>query len=113
MNFFCLLGALFSVVSAQNPLAGKTLYVNPGIIVERSFNWIRVAFQKELDGSIATTSDPAVKATLQSMRNLSSAYWLDVYSKISGNDTFSAQGILRDAASQVLSLKGLLKWKVK
>jgi len=81
---------IFSViallVSAQNPFSGKTFYVNP-------------SYQQELDTSIATATGP-VKATLQSMRNVASAYWIDVMAKISGPGTKTVQGILTDAASK-------------
>jgi cellulose 1,4-beta-cellobiosidase len=69
-----------------NPFASGDWYVNP-------------AYQSELDTSIATATG-AVKATLQSMREVPSAYWLDVKAKITGNDTHSMAGILADAASR-------------
>lgn len=78
-----------AVAAAANPLANKPLYVNP-------------AFQAELDGSIATASG-AVKKTLQRMRSVGSAYWLDVKAKVANTSSTSlesASGILADAASQ-------------
>ena len=72
-----------------NPVLNKTFYVNP-------------SYQAELDSSIATC-DPrggcsaSTKATMQGMRNVSSAYWLDVYAKISCGNTSCADGILEDA----------------
>jgi cellulose 1,4-beta-cellobiosidase len=69
-----------------NPFEGKSFYVNP-------------SYQAELDTSIATATG-SVKATLQSMRNVASAYWIDVMAKITGSDTKSVQGILKDASSK-------------
>jgi len=71
--------------SGTNPFAGKTYYVNP-------------SYQAELDTSIATATG-TVKSTLQSMRNIPSAYWIDVMSKIKGTTTNTVQGILASAAS--------------
>ena len=45
-------------------------------------------------------SQGKTKTTLQSMRNVPSAYWLDVKAKILGNSTSSMEGILADASSQ-------------
>jgi cellulose 1,4-beta-cellobiosidase len=70
-----------------NPFLGANYYVNP-------------SYQKELDSSIATETDPVIKKTLQAMRTVGSAYWLDVKAKIRGNDTSSLQGILADAYSK-------------
>ncbi|KAM3568744.1 hypothetical protein VYU27_009143 [Nannochloropsis oceanica] len=74
-----------------NIFKGADMYVNP-------------YFQEELDSSIATASGE-VKKTLKSIRGLSSAYWLDVKSKVHradgpGDDFFSMEGILEDAASK-------------
>ncbi|EWM23017.1 1, 4-beta cellobiohydrolase [Nannochloropsis gaditana] len=52
----------------ENIFKGAEMYVNP-------------YFQEELDSSIKTASGE-VKKTLQSIRGLSSAYWLDVKSKV-------------------------------
>jgi len=79
-------GLVLSFVLSQNPYAGKTYYVNP-------------SYQAELDTSIATATG-TVKTTLQSMRNVPSAYWLDVKAKIKGTGTTTAQGILTDASKQ-------------
>jgi len=75
---------LAAVALAQNPFAGKKFYVNP-------------SYQKELDSSIATATG-ITKQNLIKMRNVSSAYWIDVMSKINGKDTDSVEGILADAA---------------
>jgi len=72
---------------AGNPFAGHAFYVNP-------------SYQAELDASIATSTDPNVTATLKQMREVPSAYWIDVKSKITGSDTKSVGGILADAASK-------------
>lgn len=42
--------------------------------------------QEELDTSIATAKGK-VKQNLQAMRDVSSAYWLDVYSKVKSDGT--------------------------
>ena len=78
--------AAASVSVQTNPFAEVSFYVNP-------------SYQKELDSSIATATGD-VKSTLQSMRSVPSAYWLDVKAKITGNGTDSAEGILADAMSQ-------------
>ena len=78
----CMLAALASA----NPFEGKTLYVNP-------------SYQKELDSSIATASGNA-KENMQKMREVSSAYWIDVKAKLHGTGTDSLEGILTDAESK-------------
>jgi len=79
---FVLFAALVAGQST-NPFEGKTFYVNP-------------AYQAELDTSIATATG-AVKDTLTKMRDVPSAYWLDVMAKITPNTTTAAAGILADA----------------
>ncbi|GAB5037178.1 glycoside hydrolase family 6 protein [Nannochloropsis oceanica] len=69
-----------------NIFKGADMYVNP-------------YFQEELDSSIATASGE-VKKTLKSIRGLSSAYWLDVKSKVHradgpGDDFFLWKAFLR------------------
>jgi len=81
---FCLLGAAL----AQNPFDGHTFYVNP-------------SYQAELDTSIASATG-AVKTTLQSMRTVPSAYWIDVKGKIRGTNTTTVEGILKDAAGKLV-----------
>eukprot|EP01012_Entosiphon_sulcatum_P031952 TRINITY_DN40680_c0_g1_i1.p1 TRINITY_DN40680_c0_g1~~TRINITY_DN40680_c0_g1_i1.p1 ORF type:complete len:423 (+),score=79.55 TRINITY_DN40680_c0_g1_i1:35-1303(+) len=71
---------------ATNPFLGKQFYINP-------------TFQAEIDSSIASATGD-IKATLQRMRNVSSAYWLDTMAKIRGDNTTTAEGILKDAASR-------------
>jgi cellulose 1,4-beta-cellobiosidase len=81
--------ALLALVAAQqttNPFLGKTFYVNP-------------SYQAELDTSIATATG-TVQSTLQSMRNVPSAYWLDVKAKVANatdTSTTTAAGILQDS----------------
>ena len=77
----------FITTSSSNPF-NKTLsyYVNP-------------SYQIELQSSILTSTG-AVKDTLYSMRQVASAYWIDVKSKIYGSNTNSVQGILINAASK-------------
>jgi len=72
--------------TGTNPFLGKTLYVNP-------------SYQAELDTSIATASG-TTKTTLQSMRDVPSAYWIDVMAKINGNTTNTVEGILKDAQAK-------------
>ena len=74
-------------VGPYNPYeATQTYYVNP-------------SYRSDLSSSIATASG-AVQSTLRAMMDVSSAYWIDVRAKITGNGTDSMQGILRDAVSQ-------------
>lgn len=70
----------------DNPFEGKSLYVNP-------------TYQANLQTSIATASGTA-KQNLQKMRDVSSAYWIDVKAKLHGSDTTSLEGILTDAATK-------------
>ena len=77
--------ALAAIASA-NPFEGKTLYVNP-------------VYQTELDSSIATASGTAL-TNLKAMREVSSAYWIDVKAKLHGTTTDSLEGILTDAESK-------------
>ena len=74
---------LLAVFASANPFQGKHLYVNP-------------SYQKELGSSIATATGTA-KENLQKMREISSAYWIDVKAKLHGTDTDSLEGILKDA----------------
>jgi len=70
----------------QNPFQAGHFYVNP-------------SYQAELDTSISTASG-TVKQTLQQMRSVASAYWIDVMAKISGSGTKTVQGILTDASKK-------------
>jgi hypothetical protein len=73
--------------SSANPFVRTpTFYVNP-------------SYQAELSTSIATATGQ-VKATLESMLSVSSAYWIDVKGKLSGSDTSTVEGILNDAANK-------------
>jgi len=78
--------ACIAVVLAQNnPLEGVTFYVHP-------------SFQAEIDTSIANSTGQ-IKTTLQRMRTVPSAYWVDVKSKIKGaTSTDTVEGILADSA---------------
>jgi len=84
--YIFLLGLFALLVASQNPFEGKSYYVNP-------------SYQAELDTSIATASGN-VKTTLQAMRNVASAYWIDVMAKIKGPGTKTVEGILKDASSK-------------
>jgi len=72
----------------QNPFVAQTYYVNP-------------SYRKLLDSSIKTASG-SIKSTLEKMRNVPSAFWIDVKSKIykgkPNPDINTVQGILEDAA---------------
>lgn len=68
-----------------NPFDGPAFYVNP-------------SYRSSLLSSIET-AEGTVKATMESMLNVSSAYWIDVKAKISGAGTGTVEGILTDAAS--------------
>jgi len=69
-----------------NPFEGKNLYVNP-------------TYQDNLQFSISTASG-AAKENLEKMRDISSAYWIDIKAKLHGDDTWSLEGILNDAAEK-------------
>eukprot|EP00931_Biecheleriopsis_adriatica_P037660 TRINITY_DN215_c0_g1_i6.p1 TRINITY_DN215_c0_g1~~TRINITY_DN215_c0_g1_i6.p1 ORF type:complete len:545 (-),score=124.36 TRINITY_DN215_c0_g1_i6:375-2009(-) len=71
-----------------NPFADRVFYVNP-------------SYRNSLTKSI-NTSEGAVKATLESMMDVPSAYWLDHKGKIRGDETNSMEGILKDAASKAV-----------
>ena len=58
---------LTATLASANPFEGKNLYVNP-------------SYKEELEGSIKT-AEGNVKSVLESMRNIPSAYWLDVKAK--------------------------------
>lgn len=86
-NMRLFLGILcLGIALAQNPFEGHTYYVNP-------------SYQKELNSSIATATGKA-KSVMQEMMGISSAYWIDVKAKITGDTTGSVEGILKDAASK-------------
>eukprot|EP00930_Biecheleria_cincta_P063537 TRINITY_DN4907_c0_g1_i3.p1 TRINITY_DN4907_c0_g1~~TRINITY_DN4907_c0_g1_i3.p1 ORF type:complete len:502 (+),score=93.06 TRINITY_DN4907_c0_g1_i3:133-1638(+) len=69
-----------------NPFEGQVLYKNP-------------VNQAQFDESINSAFGP-VKASLKAMRDVPSAYWIDVKAKIKGNTERSLQGILQDASSK-------------
>eukprot|EP00040_Diaphanoeca_grandis_P005250 m.32023 g.32023 ORF g.32023 m.32023 type:complete len:504 (-) comp16568_c1_seq1:24-1535(-) len=88
LHLLATVATIGTIVQGQNPLAGHPLYVNPSYVAE-------------LDQSIAT-AEGATKTTLESMRSVSSAYWLDVKSKVQpgSTNTTTAAGILADAMQQ-------------
>lgn len=73
-------------VASTNPFSNHTFYVNPANAVE-------------YNGSIATATGK-VKANLQRMQHVPSAYWIDKKAKIQGESPRSLQGILKDASSK-------------
>merc|ERR1719375_100439 len=82
-------GVLSSVTARNatdgNPFAGTSWYVNP-------------TNQQEYDASIASASG-VTKVNLQGMKNVPSAYWIDVKAKIDDKSLRGMRGILADAAS--------------
>jgi cellulase/cellobiase CelA1 len=86
-SLLALISSFGQAAASSNPFAvTKNYYVNP-------------SYQAELSSSIATSSGTQ-KATLESMMNAPSAYWIDVKGKIYGNNTNTVEGILVDAASK-------------
>jgi len=73
-------------VSSGNPFDGVTWYVNP-------------ANMAEYDGSIATASG-STKINLEGMKNVASAYWIDVKNKIDDTTLRGMRGILADSAAK-------------
>ena len=72
--------------ASQNPFAQtRNWYVNP-------------SYKAELKKSIETSSGN-IRTYLEGMQEEASAFWLDTKSKIRGEGTNTAQGILEDAAS--------------
>jgi len=78
--------AAINVSSMGNPFAGKVFYKNP-------------ANQMSYDESIATSSG-VVRENLARMRDIPSAYWIDVKAKIRGTGVRTLEGILADASSK-------------
>jgi len=72
--------------TAGNPFDGVGWYVNP-------------ANMEEYDGSIATASG-TTKANLEGMKNVASAYWIDVKNKIDDTSLRGMRGILADSAAK-------------
>ena len=85
-NVFRVAQRRLSKSTASNPFAGKSFYVNP-------------SYRTSLERSISTAAGD-VKSTLESMRDIPSAYWLDNKGKITGSTTDSMEGILQDALSK-------------
>ena len=75
----------FSVADV-NPFDVPAFYVNP-------------SYQRSLNSSIELAGAGGIRDTLESMRHVPSAYWIDVKAKLNGSDTSSLEGILMDAAS--------------
>ena len=75
-------------VPVGNPFADKVFYVNP-------------TYQESLGKSTSTASGEILE-TLEKMRDVPSAYWLDKKDKITGSTTKSMEGILEDSASKAV-----------
>jgi len=69
-----------------NHFANSVFYVNP-------------SYRAAISNS-SSTAEGKVKETLESMKDVASAYWLDVRRKIHGTGTGTMEGILTDAASK-------------
>jgi cellulose 1,4-beta-cellobiosidase len=85
--FLSAVAVLNSQVVGTNPFLGSKYYVNPSYVAE-------------LQTSISTETDATIKATLTTMQDVGSAYWIDVKAKITGTNTSTLQGILTDAQAQ-------------
>ena len=85
------------------PSTARTVVPSPqsaNPYVRTSSYYVNPTYQAELRSSIATASGQ-VKTTLQSMLQVSSAYWIDVKAKITGfNSTSTVEGILYDASTK-------------
>jgi len=79
-------GKWSNITSLDNPFHGKAYYKNP-------------TNQKSYDASIETASGMSKRNLIQ-MREVPSAYWIDVKSKIHGTNIKSLEGILEDASSK-------------
>ena len=91
-------------ITSGSPLVKPTVFPSPFYNVSNPFQrtanyYVNPTYQAELQSSIATASGKT-KTTLQSMLQVSSAYWIDVKAKINGLNTTSAEGILIDAAKK-------------
>ena len=67
-------------------------------IVTRNY-YVNPSYQTSLQSSIAT-ADGVAKEVMEVMLDISSAYWIDVKSKVTGSGTGTLEGILQDAASK-------------
>lgn len=87
MKLFLLLTLFISGLTngMVNPFVGKTFYVNP-------------SFQANIDATIKTTTDALTLKNLKIVRDIPSAYWLDVMSKVQPGKEL--EQILIDASSK-------------
>ena len=80
-----------------------TLSLSHSLTLSLSLSLLLDLLQKELDVSIET-AEGQVKKNLEAMRDVSSAYWLDVKAKVKSDgtpgETISMEGILKDAAAK-------------
>merc|ERR1719216_683693 len=74
------------LIVASNPFKDQEFYLNP-------------VNQQEYDASIAT-AEGKTKKTLMEMREVPSAYWIDIKAKVHGKGTRTVEGILKDASSK-------------
>lgn len=74
--------------------------VNKNLFALHEGSWyVNPSYRTQLQSSIET-SDGNVRETLESMLNITSAYWIDVKGKLTGNTTSTLEGILADSASK-------------
>jgi cellulose 1,4-beta-cellobiosidase len=89
VTFFLLLSSSLTPVLGINPFQGRNFYVNP-------------TFQTNIDSAIKVTTDNQTLTNLKIARNVPSAFWLDVKSKVQvdGVGLNTLAGILKDASLQ-------------
>mmetsp|Transcript_6025 Transcript_6025/g.19322 ORF Transcript_6025/g.19322 Transcript_6025/m.19322 type:complete len:886 (+) Transcript_6025:78-2735(+) len=75
-----------NISSVRNPFGGKVFYKNPAN---------QISYDQSID-----TSAGVVKQNLVQMREVPSAYWIDVKAKIRGTGARTLEGILADASSK-------------
>ncbi|KAJ8600597.1 hypothetical protein CTAYLR_008195 [Chrysophaeum taylorii] len=90
-------------VTPGNPTAAPVVrdIVDRNLFAEATAFYVNPTYARNLNSSIATSTDARVAANLAAMRDVPSAYWIDVKSKITGNSTSDLRGILLDAARQI------------
>ncbi|MEU3253522.1 glycoside hydrolase family 6 protein [Streptomyces sp. NPDC006997] len=76
----------------DNPFAGATFYVNPD-------------YAEHVDTSIARTSDSALKAKMEQVKNYPTAVWLDRIAAIHGGDANAGRKSLADHLDLALAQK--------
>merc|ERR1719422_1809442 len=80
-----------------NPFKEHAFYLNP-------------VNQGQYAQSVSTESNPQIRANLQRMSGIASAYWIDRKDKINDNTTRGVRGILADAAAKSPPELVVLMW---